>query len=337
MNKKIIPGLLVIAALAGIALLIQSLPFWPFTTHTGAHPLEAVLIALLLGIIIKNTLGTQTSLHTGIDWGVKKLLPLAIIVLGGTLNLFMVLKISGQALVINILCVIIAFLLTMGLCRLFGISRSLGILIGVGTAICGGTAIMVTAPIVKAKHTEIIAAIGIITLFGLLAIFLYPLIGHWLVMSSFSFGVWAGTAIQAIPQVIAAGFSYSQQAGETATVVKLVRILLLAPAILLISSWQVRHEAAALAEVTRFGWKTYFPPFILGFLITMTLHSFGLLNADKICSLTASFLFTMVMAGLGLQTDIRHLLQTGLKPLWVGFIAAMALGIISLFAIRIFF
>jgi len=237
-------------------------------------------------------------------------------------------------------CVLVALCLTYGLCRVVKIDKKLGLLIGIGTAICGGSAIVVAAPIIGAAEHETALSITVITLFGLLAIFLYPVIGHLLHMNQWAFGVWAGTAIQAVPQVVATGFIYGHKAGEISTIVKLVRVLLLAPVIMVISYIQSKEKAIK----TR--WTSFVPPFILGFLLLVIASSLGLfhdftIDAIRIqpidlLSKTSAFLITMAMAAIGLRADIKKLVSSGAKPLFVGFSAAIILAVFSQLLIRLF-
>lgn len=344
---KLLPGLTICIVIAILAELIHNLPFPPFTiTGTAPHPIEPIIIAIILGIIFSNIINLP-ALKEGINFSTKKVLPAAIILLGAQLNLFEVLKISLHALLISTVCVVVIFIITLWLCKITHVGKRLGILIGIGTAICGSTAIVVSAPVIKARETEIAIAITTITLFGILAIFIYPLIGHVLKMSQWAFGVWAGIAIQAIPQVIAAGFAYGPQAGNISTVVKLVRVLLLAPMILALSFWQARQKdlTHALEQVEKVKWTNYVPPFILGFILFVVLgtlgvfHDFTIANQQietlNLFKIISGFLLTIAMAAIGLNTDLRSFLKTGTKPMLIGFLSAILLAIFSLALIRI--
>ena len=211
-----------------------------------------------------------------------------------------------------------------------------------------------TAPTIEADDNDTAFAITTITLFGLIAIFVFPIIGHPLGMDAYSFGVWAGIGIQATPQVMAAGFAYSETAGEVAVIVKLVRVLLLAPMIVVLGIWYTRQkrrmQQAHVQQPTR--WTVLFPPFILGFIalaVANTLHLLpdftvhlkesALWSAQSIplsmkTAVTQSslFLVTMAMAGVGLGVHVKSLIQVGLKAVYVGLFSALVLsGLASLF------
>lgn len=347
------PGLLLASALALIAVYLHTLPFPPFTVgEAGRHPIDAMLLAIVLGIAVRNTLPLADFWRPGIKYSVHKILPFAIILMGAKLDFFDVVRVSGQALVINLLCVTAALTLTIWLCQRAGVTRRLGLLIGVGTAICGSTAIAVVAPVVEAEDNETAFAITTITLFGLASIVAFPIIGSLLSMSETEFGVWAGTSIHATAQVMAAAFAFGPVAGDTAVIVKLVRVLLLAPIAVIIGALYAREkrrrEVAHVAPRTQLG--KLFPPFIFGFvglalantlnlLPDLTLHlddSFLWSAGDREVSIGAlstqvsSFLITVAMAGVGLGVHLRGLAKVGLRALYVGLFAAVVMAGFSL-------
>ncbi len=312
-------GTILSALITVLALSIYDLPFWPFTIGTH-HPLEPLLLAIIFGIILGNTLPAK--FKTGHQFAAKKFLPLGIILLGASINTNDISAITLPALGINITCVAIAFLVTIYLCRLFKVSKKLGILIGIGTAICGGSAIVVAAPVIKADETETTLSITIITLFGILAIFIFPALGKLLELSDTAFGIWAGTSIQAVAQVIAAGFAYSETAGNISTIVKLVRILLLAPMIVILS--------LTFHNKQKQSWTTYIPPFIIGFIVLLCLNIANLIPSSPMISHTASFFITTGLAAIGLNTKIKPLIKQSPIPLAIGFASATILACVSL-------
>ena len=347
-TPNIVPGLILTAVIATVAFLIQNLPFAPFTID-GRHPVDALLIAIVLGVLVRNVLAVRAEVKPGIQYSVKKVLPFAIILMGAKLDFSYVIAVSTQALFISILCVVVALALTLWLCNRVGVGRKLGLLVGIGTAICGGTAIAVAAPAIEADDNDTAFAITTITIFGLIAIFAFPVLGHLFEMSQNDFGIWAGISIQATPQVMAAGFAYGEEAGEVAVIVKLVRVLLLAPLMIILGAWYAREkrrqEQAYVAQRTR--WTTLFPPFILGFLalaVANTMHllpNFTLhfqesafwaagdvpLSMAKAVTGSSLFLVTMAMAGVGLGVHLRTLRKVGLKALYVGMFSALVLSV----------
>jgi len=346
------PGLLLTAAIAWLALEIQTLPFAPFSIGEPVrHPIDAMLIAIALGMLVRNVLALPARCAPGVQFSVVKLLPFAIVLLGAKLDFFDVMRTSGTALALSVVCVVVALAFTIWLCRRSGVTQKLGILIGIGTAICGGTAIAVAAPIIEADDRETAFAITTITLLGLISVLVFPLLGAALGMSQPEFGVWAGTSIHATPQVVAAGFAYGPEAGEIATIVKLVRVLLLAPVVIGLAGWYGRAKRRRLeAHVTRVGnWAALFPPFIFGFLLVALANSLHLLpdftlhlqdsplwraqelpvSLEKLALELSNTLITVSMAGVGLGVQLRGLAQVGLKALYIGAAATAVLAAFS--------
>src|SRR5205085_2558993 len=174
---------------------------------------------------------------------------------------------------------VVALLLLLGLTRLLRLPAKLGVLLGVGTAICGGTAIVATAPVIEAEEKDVVFSVATVTLLGLIAMFLLPIAGHFLQLNSRAFGVWAGLAIHQTPQVVAAGFAYSPEAGQMATIVKLARVCLLAPVVFLIGIIYARKKLkhTGIEQRKKVNYLHLFPMFILGFVGLALLKTMGLL------------------------------------------------------------
>lgn len=347
-----LPGVALTFVVALAALWVQRLPVAPLTLADGRHPIDAILLAIVLGIVLRNTLELPDWLKPGIKYSVKSILPLAIVFLGAKLDFFDVLRVSGQGLLINLTCVLVALFGTVTLCARMGVGRRLGLLIGIGTAICGGTAIAVTAPVIEASDDDTAFAVTAVNLFGLLAIVALPTLGTLMGMSEESFGVWAGTAVHATPQVMAAGYAYGPVAGDIAVIVKLVRVLLLAPMVVGLGWWYAREKRrqkqAHVTEKTRL--TTLFPPFVFGFLAVALANSLNLLpdftlhleasplweagdrdfEMARVATSASSFLITMAMAGVGLGVSLKGLAAVGLKALYVGLFATIVLAGFSL-------
>jgi len=350
--RSIVLGLLLTAAIAIGAYELHQAPIPPFSIGTPArHPIDAMLIAIVIGMLIRNTVGLSGRFTAGVRFSVLSLMPLGIVLMGAKLNFFDVIRTSGTALIISVICVVLALALTVWLCRRIRVGPKLGILIAVGTAICGGTAVAVAAPVIEADDHDTAFAIATVTLFGMLAVFAFPLLGEAIGMTQVEFGVWAGTSVHATPQVVATGFAYGPQAGDVATIVKLVRVLLLAPVVVGLGIWYARDKRRRqIAHVTKLGkLSTLFPPFIAGFILLalantlhllpdFTLHlrdSFAWQAGDvhvvlaKVVTWLSTFLLTIAMAGVGLGVDLRAFKVVGMKPLYVGALASVVLAACS--------
>ncbi|NIA07861.1 MAG: putative sulfate exporter family transporter [Actinobacteria bacterium] len=323
----ILPG-----ALLALAVAIPSV--W---LHSLYSPLSAVAVAMLLGLLLRNALRLPSVCDPGIGFVVKKLLRLAIVLLGVRLSFLEVLKIGGGSLLIVVTCITVAIILVRYFSRLIKLPPRLGILIGVGTSICGNSAIVATAPVIEAEDKEVAFAIATITLFGVAAVLVYPVIGHLLNMTDTTFGTWAGTAINDTSQVVTAGFIYSPLAGKVATVVKLTRNLFIAPVIVIMGILHSRGQDKGEKSST-ISLKKIFPLFVLGFVAMAILRTLGLFP-DAIITLLrgiSNFLIVMCIAGVGLHTSRFSVMRKiGFKPLYVGLLASLIMGGISFVLIKL--
>ena len=191
------------------------------------------VFAILLGILLNHFWKIPQKFRQGLAFSGKKLLQYSIILLGFSLSISKVSATGLSSLKISIITILMAFLSAYAVGRFLGMSKVLTLLIGFGTAICGGSAIAAASPVLEAKEEEIALSISTIFFFNILAVFIFPFLGHLMQMSATTFGTWAGTAINDTSTVVAAGYSYSQTAGDLATIVKLSRALMIVPTCLL--------------------------------------------------------------------------------------------------------
>jgi len=349
-------GVLVAIGLTLAAIYLAELPFAPFTLAGNRHPIEPVMLAIVLGMALSNAWALPKWLQPGIKFSVKKILPLGIVLLGARLNFGEMLKVGGDALMLSVLETVVALVLLLALTRLLKLPGKLGVLLGVGTAICGGTAIVATAPVIEAEEKDVVFSVATVTLLGLIAMFTLPLIGHLLELNSRQFGVWAGLSIHQTPQVIAAGFSYSPEAGGMATIVKLARVCLLAPVVFIIGVVYARQKlkATGVSERKRINYFHLFPMFVIGFLAVALLNTVGLLpkltlhiaeksliaagdrdlNLATLLEQVSKFCIIISMAGVGLETKFAAMRQTGLKPFVASLVAVLVVAVLTLGMIR---
>ena len=321
--KTFFPGILFVLLIALLANYLGSM----FPVVGGA------IFSILIGFMIRQFFGVPSFLGPGVGYTLKKLLKLAIILLGFSFSFAEIASVGVDALVIIIIAVISGVFLTFFISRLAGLHGNIPLLIGLGTGICGATAIVTSSSIIKAKEEETLYAVNTIFAFNVLAVFIYPLIGNMLNMSHHEFGVWAGAAIHDTSSVVAAGYSFSNEAGDTSVVVKLMRTLLLVPAAIGLS-FLISMKSAQIdgAETKWTAIKKSFPVFILFFAGAAALNSFISLPeswTDQTSSM-AKFIIIMVMASVGLGTDIKKIKAAGLRPLLVGLVSSAIMGGISL-------
>lgn len=324
---RLLPGLLLVIALAaGARVSTQALP----------GVIGEVTVGIVLGLVVANLVRPPPPFNAGIRFAMGVPLRLGIVLLGARLSFGDVLSTGIGALVVIVACMAFALALVTALGRLLGLPPRLAALIAVGTAVCGNSAIAATAPVIEAKESDVSFAVATITLFGILAVLLYPLIGHALGLSDSFFGHWAGVAVNDTSQVTAAGFAYSEAAGETATVVKLIRNTLMGPLIVVIGVLYIRSGMAAseehVQEASRLPWVKLVPLFVVGFVAMAALNSLSLLPAGALSPISeaSKALILVALVGVGLNTDVSQLRSVGWRPLQAGFLAAAALSVFAL-------
>lgn len=296
-------------------------------------PVFGILFGILLTTLSSGLFGLPSRFEEGIRYTSKKLLQVAIVLLGFEMNLFHVIQVGGQSLLVMVFTLTAAFLIAWLVGKALRIPAHTTTLIGVGTAICGGSAIAAVAPVIRAESEDVAHAISTIFLFNILAVFLFPSLGHLLQMSDFGFGVWAGTAINDTSSVVAAAAAWSSGAGNntaltTATIVKLTRTLIIIPICLVLAANVARQERAT----GTFQLSKVFPWFVLFFLGVSVFNTVAGIPAPVSANLVMAgkFLIVMAMCAIGLSTNLVKLLQNGLRPILLGLSCWFAVAVVSI-------
>ncbi|MBM7636265.1 YeiH family protein [Streptococcus saliviloxodontae] len=287
------------------------------------------VFAILLGILLNNTVGVKDVWQPGLAYSGKKLLQYAIICLGFTMSIGKVSQVGLSSLQITLLTIAVSFLVSSFIGKWLGLGGHLKTLIGFGTAICGGSAIAAASPILDADDDEVALSISTIFLFNIIAVFLFPILGHMMGMSDFDFGLWAGTAINDTSSVVAAGYAYSQGAGDIATIVKLARALMIVPACLILAFVVYRQSRREKGD---FSFKQVFPWFILWFLLASIFSSLVSLPSWMTLGIKylSQFLMAMALAGIGSKVSYQQFKSAGLKPVLTGLVTWFAVAVSSL-------
>ncbi|NOV00991.1 YeiH family protein [Paenibacillus planticolens] len=319
------PGLLLVLVLAAAAQWIGSL----------IPLIGGPVFGIVFGIILNHTYGKPANSLQGILFTSKKVLQWAIICLGAGLSLSQVWKTGLESLSVMLFSLTAAFLAAYGIGRLMGVPLKLQSLIGVGTAICGGSAIAAVSPILEAKEDEIAYSISTIFLFNVVAVLVFPALGHFLGLTQKGFGLWAGTAINDTSSVVAAGYIFGNDAGTYATIVKLTRTTMIIPISLLftvIKAVNKKREAAESGKTSHFQFMTIFPWFIIWFLIASFLYTIGVIPAgiQPYIGDIGKFMIVMALTAIGLNADFRKMIQTGYKPILLGLIVWIVVAVVSL-------
>ncbi len=328
----LLPGLFASALLATVA-----------TLGGTAFPLiGGAVFGIVLGMLVRPFLH-RPSLDAGVRFTSKKVLQWAIILLGFKMQMALVLAVGARSLLVMAFTLSASFLTAALMARLLRVPAREAVLIGVGTSICGGSAIAATSPVIGARDEEVAQSISTIFLFNILAVFLFPALGHMLGLSDEGFGVWAGTAVNDTSSVVATASAWSQAAGNTtalslATIVKLTRTLMIVPITLVLALYEARRvRRTALADSASgsgYSFVRIFPWFVIGFLLAAVANS--TLRIPTGWSTGAvqagSFMIVMAMSAIGLSTDLGRLLKNGKRPILLGLACWVAVALVSLLA-----
>ena len=264
----------------------------------------------------------------------RRLLRLGIVLLGLQLTAAQVAEVGAEGLAILALCVVGTFAVTVWLGRLIGVEPGLAELIAGGTSICGASAIIATNTVTEAPEEDVAYALACITLFGTLAMLAYPLLPAVLGLSPAGYGLWAGASIHEIAQVVGATFQAGQEAGETGTIAKLSRVMMLAPVVMALGLIAARRRGAGAGQA-----KVPVPPvpwFVLGFVAVVVLNSIVPVPAEAraAAGLATTVLLSMALAALGLEACIGKLRAKGAKPLLLGLLASLFIAGFSLVLVK---
>jgi uncharacterized integral membrane protein (TIGR00698 family) len=330
-GQRLLPGLLLTVTLAAVAFALRNL--------LGIIALSPLIIALVLGLALHNTVGTPAVFKPGVVFSMRRILRLAIVLLGLQLSFGQLVKVGTVGLAITVVTLVASFMFTEWLGRRFGIDRKLARLIAAGTSICGASAVIATNTVTRAPDEDVAYAVACVTVFGSASMLLYPALPGLMDLKPHAFGLWAGASIHEIAQVVAAAFQNSVASGHFGTIAKLSRVMLLAPMILALGYFSARRPQSTDGDGGRRSATQAVPTpwFVLGFIAMMLFNSVDLIpHVDKIYLVQATtFLLTVALAAMGLETDIGKLRAKGWRPLFVGagswlFISAFSLALIKL-------
>ena len=323
-----LPGLLLASAVAISAYLVRQLP--------GMATFSPLILAIVLGIAFHNLVGTPSAAKPGVAFSLRRLLRIAIILLGLQLTIAQVIEVDGRGIGIIAATLVATFAFTVWMGKLLGVDRRLAQLIAAGTSICGASAVIATNTVTNAHDEDVAYAVACVTVFGSVAMFSYPLLPGLLHLDPHAFGLWSGASIHEIAQVVAAAFQDGQKAGQFGTIAKLSRVMLLAPVVIglgLMARITGKDDPAARASSAR----PPMPWFVLGFVALVGINSLITIPAGTKIWIAAvtTFLLSVALAAMGLETDIRKLMAKGIRPALLGalaflFIASFSLALIKL-------
>jgi uncharacterized integral membrane protein (TIGR00698 family) len=294
----------------------------------------APVIGIICGIVISLVKTPPARLKPGIAFTSKKVLQGAIVVLGSGLSLGQVLSTGGRSLPVLLGTLVVGLALAWLVGRVLGLRADLRTLIGVGTAICGASAIAATDAVIDADEADVSYAIATIFTFNVVAVLLYPSLGHAFGFSQHTFGLWTGTAINDLSSVVAASTTYGHAAASYGVIVKLTRTLAIIPICLGLATlrgWR-RAEAAETPSGGRIELRRVLPLFVVAFAAAVIANTIGLVPASWHHPLSdlSTWMITAALAAIGLSTDIGHIRRAGFRPLALGGILWLTVGLTSL-------
>lgn len=320
-----------------LALVIAALSKW-IEGLLPVHLIGASVIALFLGMLLHSLLKPSELLKPGLKFTSKKVLKFAIILLGASLNIGIVLNVGKLSLCVMVFTLLTCFGGGYFIGRALKINWKLSNLISAGTGICGGSAIAAIAPVIDADDSDIAYAMSATFLFDMAMIVLFPIMGHALGLSDMAYGLWAGTAVNDTSSVVAAGYAFSEAAGDFATMVKLTRTLAIIPTVIvfaLISAHLKKKEALAAgteAAQAKLDLVKVIPWFILGFLALTAVNTLGFIPAAVSSGMknVSKFLMVTALAAIGLNTSFKDMKKSGIAPMIHGFLISALVVLVAI-------
>jgi uncharacterized integral membrane protein (TIGR00698 family) len=324
----VLPGLLMASTVAASAYWLRELP--------GLSAFSPLILAILIGTAFHNVVGTPAVAKAGVAFSMRRLLRCGIILLGFQLTVSQIVEVGHRGFLIIATTLAATFVFTIWMGRVLGVERKLTQLIAAGTSICGASAVIATNTVTNGDDEDVAYAVACVTIFGSIAMFAYPLLPTLLHLDPHAFGLWSGASIHEIAQVVAAAFQDGKTAGEFGTIAKLSRVMLLAPVVIVLG-WVASRRAPGDVSASAAS-RPPMPWFVLGFIAVAGLNSVvSIPAADRAWIATVTtFLLSVALAAMGLETDIRKLAARGIRPALLGALAFLFIASFSLVLIKLF-
>jgi uncharacterized integral membrane protein (TIGR00698 family) len=333
--KPVLPGFVVCIAITIVAILLQQGEAY----FAGQPYLEAIVLAILLGVAIRTIWNPGPRWTPGINFSAKFVLEFAIVMLGASVSVATIWSL-GPVLIVGIACIVaVSIAASYVICQAVGLPKRMSILVACGNSICGNSAIAALAPVIGADSDDVASSISFTAVLGVVVVLGLPLLVPVLQLSLTQYGVLAGLTVYAVPQVLAATLPIGELSNQVGTVIKLVRVLMLGPVVLGFSLFAGSlRPTSKPAPSDRHGPRLgeLVPWFIIGFLMALIARSLGVIPESLVFPITrtAAFLTTVAMAALGLGVDARVVARTGLRVTLAVTASLIVLGAMSYGLIR---
>ncbi|MGY4105752.1 YeiH family protein [Ignavigranum ruoffiae] len=320
--RKLAPGISIALLFAIIAKFLESLLPIPLVS--------ASVIALFLGILFNYFRKKQDILDAGIRFTSKRLLKFAIVLLGASLNITTIFNVGKLSLSVLFFTLFTCFGGGYFIGKFLGLDWKLSNLISAGTGICGGSAIAAIAPVIDADDLDIAYALSATFIFDMFMIIAFPIMGRYLNLSNLAYGLWTGTAVNDTSSVVAAGYAFSEAAGDFATTVKLTRTLVIIPTVVVFSI--IQRRITKNQNPQSINVSPSFPWFIIGFLVMAFLNSLGFIPyyISNFLKVLSKFLMVAALASIGLNTSAKEMKQAGFAPMLHGFIISTLVIVVAI-------
>ena len=307
-------GMLLVVVLAGASVALSKLPIMQ------SAQFSSLTIGIVLGIIVSNSVFAHIATRTdvGVDYAKSILLKAGVILFGFRITFAQVAGVGWHGLLTDIVMLLGTFILAVQLGkRVFKLDEQTTILIGAGSSICGAAAVMATEPVIKAQAHKVSVAVATVVVFGTLSMFAYPIMFEYMGLSEHAYGIFVGSTIHEVAQVVAAGTAVSANAADTAVIEKMLRVMMLAPFLVGLSFWQSKKHAHIKAQGGEQNSGITIPWFAVLFIVASGIHSLSVIpqGATNAIVWFDNILLTIAMVALGLRTHVGAIRQAGIKPL----------------------
>jgi uncharacterized integral membrane protein (TIGR00698 family) len=320
---ELLPGLAMTTAGVGVSVLVNRL----------VPPLSALTVAVVIAALLANARMLPSSTRAGTQFAAKRLLRVGVALLGLQLSALEVARLSGSGLAVVLIVVIVTFFGTQWLGRCLGVSPGLSLLVATGFSICGAAAIAAMEGVGEADEEEVAYAITLVTVYGCLAIVLLPLLRAPLGLGEVAFGTWAGASVHEVAQVVATASAVGSGAMASAVVVKLTRVVFLAPMVAGVGLARRRRDGVTAGNAR----PPILPLFVVAFLAMIAVRSVGVVPTAWLAWLKTidSLLLAAALFGLGTNVDVAKLRSTGLRPLALGLLASIFVAAVAYACVRL--
>ncbi len=331
-----VPGLLLVIAVALLAYYVAPM-LAEISFFKDYLSLKDFLLAIIFGIIIRNTVGIAPVFNQGLSYSTI-MTKTGIVLMGASYSLAGLISVGVDAVIFIGVFLFASAYIMMKLCLKFNMSPTLSACLAAAMSVCGVSATIAIAPAVRAKNEDMAYTIAIVLMFGLVALLVFPIIGKMLALSDVQFGAFAGVGIINSAQVLGAGFAYSTEAGTVAGIYNIGRVLFLPFVVLLLAIMVASHEAeqGGQTEAVKINKMRLiidkFPLFVLGFLAVVCMNTFGMLSKEEV-KVSKNFMewaFLLGFASIGMTTNLGDLKAAGVKGFVLGFGVATVKAVLAL-------